>query len=107
LEDDGVFSVGSMYKKRAAVMAVEEGRGVEENHVLAQIWKSPASYKVVALAWKGLLDRIPTRVNLVRRNVLPNNATSNCVFCKVDDETNNHIFLDCMVSWSVWSKLQN
>jgi len=43
---------------------------MEEKRVFRQIWKSPAPSKVVAFAWKLLLDRIPTRMNLARMNVL-------------------------------------
>jgi len=39
--------------------------------VFHQLWKSQAPSKVLALSWKLLLDRIPTWLNLSRRNALP------------------------------------
>lgn len=81
LEDRGCFTVGSTYKKLAAASIGEDRWGVAENRVFSKIWKSPAPSRVVALSWKGLLNRVPTRVNLAWRNVLPLDASSNCVFC--------------------------
>jgi len=75
LEKGGVFSVKSTYKKLAEVSLADNLWGEEEEHVFGQIWKSPAPSKVVALSWRGLLDHVPTRVNLARRNVLPPNAS--------------------------------
>jgi len=61
---------------------------------------------VVALSWKGLLDRIPTRENLVRRNALVPNTSLLCVFCNEVDESTNHLFLHCTKTWKVWSEIQ-
>lgn len=107
LEDRGCFTVGSLYKKLALGVLVENERGEEENRVFAQIWKSPAPSKVVALSWKGLLNRLPTRVNLIRRNALPQHGNSRCVFCNEVDESTNHLFLHCKVTWRIWAKVQN
>lgn len=95
LEEDGRFSVRSMYKKLVMVMIPTEAKGVEELKVFSQIWKSPAPSKVVAFSWKVLLNRIPTRINLSRRNVVPPNASLNCVLCGEAGETETHMFLHC------------
>ena len=107
LEGGGGFTVRSMYKKLEVVSRGEEGWGEEENHVLSQIWKSGAPSRVVAFAWKGLLNRIPTRDNSAWRNVLPIGANFNCVFCNEVEETTNHLFLHCTVTWKIWLALLN
>jgi hypothetical protein len=89
------------------VSNVEEILGEEENRAFGQIWKSPAPSKVVALSWKGLLDRIPTGLNLARGNVLAPTMSLLCVLCNNDEESTNHIFLHCSKSWKVWSEFQN
>lgn len=102
LEGEGDFTVKSMYKKLELLSSGEEGRGEEDNQVLGQIWKSGAPSRVVALAWKGLLNRIPTRDNLAWRNVMPIGANFNCVLCNETEEIVNHLFLHCAVSWKIW-----
>jgi len=68
-----------MYKKLAEVENDANRWGEEEKRVLGEIWKSLAPPKVVALSWKVLLNRIPTRDNLARRQALPPNASLVCV----------------------------
>lgn len=74
--------------------------------MFGQVWKSPAPSKVVALSWKLLLNRIPTRLNLAYRNVLPHNANLHCVLCDLEDESTSHLFIHCGVSWIIWCHLQ-
>lgn len=80
--------------------------GEEEKRVFTQLWKNPAPLKVVALSWKVLLNRIPTRLNLVRRNVIPTNASVLCVCCNLVKESANHLFLHCFETWKIWLYLQ-
>jgi hypothetical protein len=50
-----------------------------------------------------LLDRIPTRVNLATRRILPTDAPESCVFCNnVAPETVNHLFLQCEAVCLIW-----
>jgi len=106
LEDGGDFTVKSIYKKLEGVASQNEVTGEEEKQVFSQLWKSPAPSKVVAFAWKVLLNRIPTKLNLVRRNAIPPNASLNCVLCHLVEESSNHLFLHCSVSWMIWLHLQ-
>ncbi|XP_039688848.1 uncharacterized protein [Medicago truncatula] len=94
-----------MYKKLEALFILEDSWGVEEKRVFHQLWKSAASSKVVAFSWKLLLDCIPTRVNLHRRNALPPNTNLSCVLCGRDNERTNHLFMHCEVARGVWLEL--
>jgi len=107
LEDGGRFSVSSTYKKLEEALREEEEWGEVECRVFGQIWKSPAPTKAVALSWKGLINRIPTRENLARRNALPINVNLNCVVCGMVEETTNHLFLHCTEIWKVWKRLES
>jgi hypothetical protein len=69
------------------------------------IWKSPAPSKVVAFSWKPLHDRIPTKVNLAFRHVLPPEASLNCVLCEGMVESVNHLFIHCAFVSEVWQGL--
>lgn len=75
-----------------------------EKLVFGSISKSPAPSKVVAFSWKLLLDRIPTKINLERRNFLPSSASLNCTLCGGGDESSAHIFFHCDVVLRVWDK---
>jgi len=54
-----------------------------------------------------LLDRILTRINLRRQNVLPSEVLVRCVLCDVGTERSNHLFLHCSVAIGVWLELLN
>jgi len=107
LENHGVFTVSSTYKKLANIVIVETERVGEENRVFAHMWKCSAPSKVAVLSWKGFHNRLSTRVNLIRRNAFPPDAISLCVFCNDADESTNHLFLHCDVSWKIWAKVQS
>jgi len=49
--------------------------------VFGSVWKSPAPSKMVGFFWQLLLDRIPTKINLARRKILPLDESERCVFC--------------------------
>ena len=52
------------------------------------------------IAWRILLDRIPTRRNLVSRGIIV--SSSLCVFCNLSEGTTQHLFLDCIFAHRVW-----
>jgi len=106
LEENGSYSVKSMFKKLEERVGIGLEWGEPERKVFEQVWKSSAPSKVVALSWKLLLNRIPTRLNFVHRNVLPPNANLCCVFCNEENESTNHLFIHCRVSWCIWLNLQ-
>ena len=98
VKEGAVFSVKSSYKKLENLMVWEEGRTLQEKRVFEAIWKSPTQ-------WKMLLDRIPTRGNLARRNVLLLEASMVCVLCGLVEESTCHLFLLCEVTSLIWYKV--
>jgi hypothetical protein len=97
LEDSETFSVKSLYVKLEGRGLGEVLRPDGERRVFSKIWKSGAPSKVIAFVWKALLDRIPTRVNLLKRNCLPPDIGSNCVWCTTVPESLEH--LSFIVIW--------
>lgn len=69
-----------------------------------KLWKSPALSKVVAFAWKVLLNRVPTKVNLALRNVLAPEESNVCVMCNMGEESSLHLFFHCDLASSTWRK---
>jgi len=103
LEDDGVFTVSSTYDRLEGLLFPTEVLCDTKLMVFSLLWKSPAPSKVVVFSWKLLLDRIPTKVNLARRRILPEEASNRCVFCDQAGETSSHLFLYCVWTFHVWS----
>lgn len=105
LDDGGRFTVNSMYKKLEGLLLEERSVTEDQGRVFGNIWKSLAPSKVVAFSWKLLLDRIPTKVNLSYRSVLPPEASLNCVLCNGNLEVTNHLFIHCEFAQGVWAGL--
>ncbi|XP_021989893.1 uncharacterized protein LOC110886407 [Helianthus annuus] len=53
------------------------------------------------MAWRGNLDRLPTRTNLRSRNVEITSVL--CPFCDDFEETVDHLFTACSVAMRVWA----
>jgi hypothetical protein len=87
LEEKEEFSVRSAYEKLESVVLCEVGWGEEEKGVFAKLWKCPTPSKVVAFTWKALHNRVPTKDNLARRNVLGPEANSTRVLCNRMEES--------------------
>jgi hypothetical protein len=69
LEGDNIFSVKLLYSKLVGRGIGEELRPEEERRVFRQIWIFGAPIKVIAFALKALLDWIPIRVNLDKKEL--------------------------------------
>ncbi|KAL8511876.1 hypothetical protein ACS0TY_018349 [Phlomoides rotata] len=66
------------------------------------IWNKLVPSKVRVYAWRVLWERIPTISELQRRGILPQNANSNCIFCKSQVETVRHVIFECDFTYAVW-----
>lgn len=60
-----------------------------------------SSTQCVDPTWRVLLDTLPTRMYLSRRRVLVEFAL--CGMCQAEDESSQHLFLECKHAQSVWS----
>ena len=104
-EDSGVYSVNSAYKRLEGIVIGEVLWRVNEKGIFERLWKSPIPSKVVAFAWRAILNRIPTKDNLVLRNVLGPEVQPLCVLCNRMEESAHHLFLHCDVASAVWLNL--
>ncbi|RHN74087.1 putative reverse transcriptase zinc-binding domain-containing protein [Medicago truncatula] len=86
-------------------MLEESTNSVEQGVVFDSIWKSPAPSKVVVFSWKLLHDRIPSKVNLAYRHVLPPEASLNCDLYLRMAESTNHLFIHLSFASEVWQGL--
>ena len=57
------------------------------------------------IGWRVLLDRIPSKTNLAKREVEVANRL--CELCKEEDEATRHLFFDCKISKNLCYKCDN
>jgi hypothetical protein len=101
LEEGGIFSVSSSYSLLVKLQMPLEPLENTKAMVFGSVWKSPAPSKVVVFSWQSLLDRIPTKDNLLKQRILPTESSVRCVFCDQVGETAAHLFLHCDMSFKV------
>ncbi|MCH80856.1 70 kDa peptidyl-prolyl isomerase [Trifolium medium] len=65
------------------------------------IWHKHVPLKVSVLAWRLLRNRLPTKDNLVRRNIISHDSQL-CVSGCGGLETSHHLFLSCPVFAPLW-----
>lgn len=97
--DKQSYTINVAYRRLQQDKLGEQGLKKEEFWL---IWNKLAPQKVKVHAWRVLWERIPTMVLLAQRNILPPNASNNCVFCTVCPETVRHVFFECDVTYRLW-----
>lgn len=85
-DGSGVYSVKSAY------VELQGNLGVVERTVFSRIWRAKAPSGQKALAWRIIINRVQTRVDLLKRNALPVNASVLCGLCASDEENCGHLF---------------
>jgi hypothetical protein len=102
--DEG-FSIKSSYKLLAEELGSMDDLENELVVGLHQLWESPTPSKVVAFSWQLLLDRIPTRNNLLIREITTLDRPWECLGCIGHSETFTHLFLHCPCVMKVWGEI--
>ncbi|GKV26644.1 hypothetical protein SLEP1_g35909 [Rubroshorea leprosula] len=98
-DKDGQYSTKTAY----SILTKDQ---IETNEISTykRIWNPKFPSKVSAFNWQLLLDRIPTKVNLVIRGIIGEAEDGKCVFCKEEDEDSKHVFLKCKITSWVWQE---
>ncbi|KAL4584362.1 hypothetical protein LXL04_008962 [Taraxacum kok-saghyz] len=94
-DPNGIFSVMSarVYVDEVFLPAVE----VETR------WNKYMPIKVNVFVWRALLNRIPTRKNLVDKN--SDISSLFCPCCELQTEDVSHVFLHCKVARQLWHRI--
>ncbi|GJV59408.1 RNA-directed DNA polymerase, eukaryota, reverse transcriptase zinc-binding domain protein [Tanacetum coccineum] len=66
-------------------------------------WNRSISIKVNLFIWRSMLNKLPSMVNLDRKDIDVGSIL--CPICQVDVETINHIFFSCDMVMDLWAKL--
>lgn len=97
-DQSGIFTVGSMHnwckQSDGPILSYPD-----------LVWNNFALPKAKFITWLTWKDRLKTFALLSRIGVLRGYRTWQCLLCKVEEETCNHILLFCPFAWLVWSNI--
>nr|XP_043614188.1 uncharacterized protein LOC122586145 [Erigeron canadensis] len=103
--DKWVFSVDNLNEFSVKEIRLRIDSMVLPVNIFATRWNNMVPRKVNIHAWRVLLDRIPTRKNLVTKGLdIPSLL---CPMCECDVETSDHVFGNCNVASRVWRAVSN
>ena len=104
---NGKYSVKSAYSIATRLTnRVDQGASLDQSHTCwfwKKIWDLPLPHKVCHFAWWACRDILPTKVNLMCRNVVHDQV---CEGCGLEAETTGHLFWMCPRAREVWSCLK-
>ena len=94
-DPSGLYSTKSAYR-----LMMTFNRSVPERRIFQTIWKLKIPPRVGVFSWRLIKDRLPTRANLLRRNV-PIQDTM-CPLCGIEQEEAGHLFFNCKMTMGLW-----
>ena len=87
-DPNGIYTVCSAYK-----LLDKDSRDDNLDGAFKDIWKLKIPSKAAFFAWGLIWDRLSTKSNLCRRNVVINDKL--CLFCRDKEEEAAHLFFSC------------
>ncbi|XP_058764822.1 uncharacterized protein LOC131638284 [Vicia villosa] len=105
MTEEGTFTVKSCFGSISAELNV--GDMVDEAILKALnfLWKTKAPAKLSFFGWRVILNRIATKDQLIKRNVVLDSNDNLCVFCHLHDETISHLFGSCSFMENIWNSV--
>ena len=100
IQDQKVWN-GEEFSVKNAYECLSNYATSNDKDVFELLWLAKAVPKVLITAWRALLGRLPTKVNLSRRGVVVNDNI--CVLCLDKEESNQHLFMECKIAYQVWN----
>ncbi|GAU48878.1 hypothetical protein TSUD_406570, partial [Trifolium subterraneum] len=98
--------LGNCYTVRGAYQLLTARYVVPLDVAAGLIWHPQDPLKVPILAWRLLRDRLPTKVNMINRGILPA-ATHFCVSGCGAAKTAQHLFLSCSTFGSLLASVSS
>jgi hypothetical protein len=98
----GIFTVRSAYHLAKEISLANEGESSNEGRnerVWQTLWKINCPRVVHLFLWKACNNILPTKENLARRGVTPDDK---CPICKLERETVSHSLWSCQAAKDVW-----
>ncbi|KAF3943043.1 hypothetical protein CMV_030359 [Castanea mollissima] len=93
---NSIFSVRSAYKLAMKIVVSGSRGGSSDSSSLRRFWKwiwsLPIPHKVRHFGWRACREVLPTKTNLMRRKVVPDDT---CKICKEAAESTGHVLWSC------------
>ncbi|XP_039020242.1 uncharacterized protein LOC120152010 [Hibiscus syriacus] len=67
------------------------------------VWFAGRIPKYCIILWMAILDRLPTRIRLLRMGLAIDN--DKCLLCNLESETRNHLFFECDYARNLWKAI--
>lgn len=74
----------------------------DADEVYALLWSNLVPSNVCAFVWKLFFDRIPSRINLQKRMVIPIDGEVSCPLCGSAEESTDHLLFNCQFAVQIW-----
>ncbi|GKV41862.1 hypothetical protein SLEP1_g49342 [Rubroshorea leprosula] len=98
-----IHDKGGQYSTKSAYALLSRERvDLKEEKTYKRIWNPILPSKISAFNWQLVLDKIPTKANLVRRGIIKDVAESKCALCNEEEEDATHLFLKCKIARWIW-----
>ncbi|GKU90798.1 hypothetical protein SLEP1_g4749 [Rubroshorea leprosula] len=99
-----VHSKEGIYTTKSAYQALTRAhRSVQRGPALSKVWQEYIPSKISVFAWQVLQDKIPTKLNLLKRGIIQDIADYKCILCGLASEDPNHLFIHCKIAWGLWN----
>ncbi|GKV32332.1 hypothetical protein SLEP1_g40948 [Rubroshorea leprosula] len=104
-EWEWILSKDSRYSTKTAYsFLTKEPRCLTQEKVFRRVWNPILPTKISAFNWQLLLNRLPTKSNLLKRGFSVIMGDGNCILCQEEEEDATHLFLKCKnVRW-IWKE---
>jgi hypothetical protein len=104
-EGGGDFTVKSTYKVVSLLCSPNFVISPSNAVIFSHIWLGPIPSKVSGFLWQLLHEKIPTRNNLIKRNIIEVNGDASCALCGEEVETELHLFMYCEIALLIWMNM--
>ena len=94
-EPTGIFSTNSAYN-----CIRSDKLFYQPNSGFRQLWEIKIPPTALSFAWRLLWDRLPSKENLIRRQIVLQNDL--CPFCQSQVESASHLFFTCHKVMPLW-----
>ena len=94
-----------MFSCKSAFAWLRKDNSFPRNFPAKCIWKLSIPIKVKVFTWLLLLDKLSVHSNLQKRRPYHSLSPGQCIWCKKDNETLNHLFFTCDFSTRIWYKI--
>jgi len=88
----------------AYMLLMRDSTDENQDEAFNELWKLKIPSKA-SFAWRLIRDRLPTKMNLRRRNI--KSLDSLCLFCRNKEEGATHLFFSCSKNLLLWWELMS